>query len=94
MGAAHPEALPGTIYDQYTTINQAAVHGLGVALLPNYLVEQDLATGKLVAAFPDAVEMMGAYYLVWPKTKSEDPSLRSFRHWLATQAQPEEGLPR
>ncbi|MBO9446788.1 LysR substrate-binding domain-containing protein [Ruegeria sp. R14_0] len=94
MGTPHPEALQGTIYDQYTTINQAAVHGLGVALLPNYLIEQDLATGKLIAAFPDAVEMMGAYYLVWPKTKSDDPSLRSFRHWLATQAQPEEGLPR
>lgn len=94
MGTSHPEALPGTIYDQYTTINQAAVHGLGVALLPNYLIEQDLATGKLIAAFPDAVEMMGAYYLVWPKSKSDDPSLRSFRHWLATQAQTEEGLPR
>ncbi|MTH99211.1 LysR family transcriptional regulator [Roseibium sp. RKSG952] len=94
MGVHHPDALPGTVHDQFTTINQAALHGLGVALLPNYLIEQDLATGKLIAVFPDAVETMGAYYLVWPKSKSNDPSLREFRHWLASQAQTEETLPR
>ena len=88
----HP--LPGTVHDQFTTINQAALHGLGVALLPNYLIEQDLATGKLVAAFPDAVETLGAYYLVWPHDKSQDDNLRQFRHWLASQAQAEETLPR
>ena len=94
MGVTHPHPLPGTVHDQFNTINQAALHGLGVALLPNYLVEQDLATGRLVAAFPDAIETMGAYYLVWPREKSDDGSLREFRHWLASQAQTEEALPR
>lgn len=94
MGVDHPDPLPGTVYDQFTTINQAALHGLGVALLPNYLVEQDLATGALTAAFSDSVETLGAYYLVWPHEKSEDPALREFRHWLAGQAQSEEALPR
>ncbi len=92
VDAAHP--LPGTVHDQFNTINQAALHGLGVALLPNYLIEQDLATGRLIAAFPDAVETMGAYYLVWPRDKSNDDALRQFRHWLASQAQTEEALPR
>jgi len=94
MGVTHRSALPGTIHDQFATINQAALHGLGAALLPNYLVEQDLATGRLAALFPDATDTMGAYYLVWPKAKSDEPSLRAFRHWLATQAQSEDGLPR
>ncbi|SDC07208.1 LysR substrate-binding domain-containing protein [Ruegeria marina] len=94
MGVAHPDPLPGTLHDQFATISQAALHGLGVALLPNYVVEQDLATGRLVAAYPDAVETVGAYYLVWPRAKTADPSLRTFRHWLAAQAEPEEVLPR
>ncbi|AAV95230.1 LysR family transcriptional regulator [Ruegeria pomeroyi] len=94
MGVTCPETLPGTLYDQFATIGQAALHGLGVALLPNYVVEQDLATGRLVAAYPDAVETLGAYYLVWPRARGNDPSLRAFRHWLAAQAEPEEGLPR
>lgn len=94
MGVDAPHPLPGTVHDQFATINQAALHGLGIALMPNYVVEQDLATGKLVAAFPEAVETVGAYYLVWPREKSDDPSLRQFRHWLASQAQTEEALPR
>ncbi len=94
MGVDAPHPLPGTVHDQFATINQAALHGLGIALMPNYVVEQDLATGKLVAAFPEAIETVGAYYLVWPREKSDDPSLRQFRHWLASQAQTEEALPR
>ncbi len=94
VGVQHAGPLPGTVYDQFTTINQAALHGLGAALLPNYLIEQDLATGDLVPLFPDTTETMGAYYLVWPKTKSDDANLREFRHWLGSQAQVEETLPR
>ncbi|EEX10786.1 transcriptional regulator, LysR family [Ruegeria lacuscaerulensis ITI-1157] len=94
QGVTSPSPLPGTVHDQFTTISQAAVHGLGVALLPNYLIEQDLATGRLVAAYSGAVETMGAYYLVWPQSKSDEPSLREFRHWLASQAQADETLPR
>jgi LysR family transcriptional regulator, glycine cleavage system transcriptional activator len=84
----------GTMYDQFSTITQAALHGLGVALMPDYLVEQDLATGRLVAPFGAAIEAQGAYYLVWPQSKSRDPALTMFRDWLATQAQPEDSLPR
>ncbi|MFT5344231.1 MAG: LysR family glycine cleavage system transcriptional activator, partial [Paracoccaceae bacterium] len=84
----------GTMYDQFSTITQAALHGLGVALMPDYLVEQDLATGRLVAPFGPPIEAQGAYYLVWPRNKSRDPALTMFRDWLATQAQPEDSLPR
>jgi len=86
--------LPGTIYDQYSTIVQAALHGLGVALLPDYLAEQDLATGRLAAPFGPGAEARGAYYLVWPRERGADPALRAFRDWLAGQAQPEDPLPR
>ncbi|KIC27427.1 LysR substrate-binding domain-containing protein [Leisingera sp. ANG-M6] len=86
--------LSGTIYDQFATITQAALHGLGVALMPDYLVEQDLATGRLVALHPEAIETAGAYYLVWPERKSNAPALMKFRGWLAGQAQPEDPLPR
>ena len=94
QGATPPTPLPGTIYDQFSTITQAALHGLGVALLPDYLAEQDLATGRLVAPFGAAAEAKGAYWLVWPRERAHDPALGAFRDWLATQAQPEDPLPR
>lgn len=85
---------PGSLHDQFSTISQAALHGLGIALMPDYLVDTDLATGKLVAPCGDAVETKGAYYLVWPSSKTNDPALKLFRDWLAPQSQPEDPLPR
>ncbi|KAE9631840.1 LysR family transcriptional regulator [Parasedimentitalea maritima] len=94
QGELNLPPLSGTMYDQFATIIQAALHGLGVALLPDYLVEQDLASGRLRALHPFPVETSGAYYLVWPETKSRHTALHKFRDWLATQSQPEDPLPR
>ena len=87
-------AITGTVHDQFSTITQAALHGLGVALLPDYLAEQDLATGRLVPVWGGPTESPGAYYLVWPSEKSGDPALRKFRNWLADQSEDEDPLPR
>lgn len=89
-----PSNLDGAIYDQFATINQAAQHGLGIALMPDYLVEQDLATGKLVALYDRAIETGGAYYLVWAQGRQRHTGLAKFRDWLAPQAQAEDPLPR
>ena len=93
-GARPARALPGTMYDQFSTITQAALHGLGVALRPDYLVEEEVATGRLVALCGPAVEARGAYWLVWPQARARDASLAAFRDWLAGQAEPEDPLPR
>ncbi len=85
---------PGMVYDQFNTITQAALHGLGVALLPAYLAEQDLATGRLVAAWGGPVESTGAYHLIWPKSGPASPALIAFRDWMATQAEDGDSLPR
>ncbi|VVT29819.1 Transcriptional regulator, LysR family protein [Roseovarius sp. EC-HK134] len=86
--------VSGTIYDQFSTITQAALHGLGVALLPDYLAEQDLATGRFRSAWGDKTLISGAYYLVWPVQNARDPALCKFRDWLAGQAEDEDLLPR
>lgn len=88
------QGLTGTIYDQFSTITQAAVHGLGIALLPDYLAQQDLQSGRLVAAYGTATRSLGSYYLVWPQKKSRNKSLKKFRDWLASQVELEDGLPR
>ncbi len=84
----------GMLHDQFSTITQAARHGLGVALLPDYLAQRDLAAGRLVQAWGGATPSLGSYYLIWPKEKQADPALQKFRDWLATQAEEEDGLPR
>lgn len=95
--AAHDAPAPktaGTRFDQFSTITQAAIHGLGIALLPDFIAGQELASGRLITAFGGASRAEGAYHLVWPDTNQASPALRIFRDWIATQTDGEDGLPR
>lgn len=94
QGQKEKAPIDGSTYDQFSTIIQATLHGLGAALLPDYLIEQDLAQGRLKPLYGSSTPARGAYYLVWPRTKSRAPTLRLFRDWLAEQAEPEDRLPR
>lgn len=72
----------GMSFDQFSTIAQAAAHGLGIALLPTFLVQRDLEEGRLVVVFGKSSLSVGKYYLVWPADKANQPPLVSFRNWL------------
>lgn len=86
--------LPGMTYDQFPTIVQAALHGLGVALLPDFLVQQEISDGRLQIAIGGPEQSLGDYWLVWPKARRDDPALSAFRDWLAGEVDAEDMLPR
>jgi DNA-binding transcriptional LysR family regulator len=75
----------GMMFDQFATMQQAAIHGLGVALLPTFLIADDLRAGRLVPAFGTPVRSAGSYYLVWPEDPAPRPALAAFRDWIAAQ---------
>ncbi|MCJ2177169.1 LysR substrate-binding domain-containing protein [Novosphingobium album (ex Hu et al. 2023)] len=81
--AAHTH---GMLLDQFALAAQAASSGLGVALLPKFLIEQELASGELVMAFDRPMISKGAYFLAWPSTRDAYPPLRAFRGWLVEEA--------
>ncbi|HEY0918271.1 LysR substrate-binding domain-containing protein [Devosia sp.] len=64
---------------------QAALEGLGVAIGQPRLVEQDIATGRLVALLPPPVERNLAYYAIWAPRKEPDIKVRRFLRWLERQ---------
>jgi DNA-binding transcriptional LysR family regulator len=64
---------------------QAAIVGLGVALVPEYDLGDDLASGRLVIPVKHTCPSDRAYYLVSPEHKSESPVLGAFRAWLLGQ---------
>jgi LysR family glycine cleavage system transcriptional activator len=64
---------------------QAAVGGLGVAILPEVLVQQEIAAGELIQPFAYPVRSAHAYHLVYPEEKRELPTLKAFRDWLLEQ---------
>ena len=85
---------PATSYDQFSTIHQAVLAGLGVALMPNYLVEEDLARGILICPYEGDGQVAQSYHLVWPKRDRIKPAVRKFRDWLAGQVEGEDPYPR
>ncbi|WP_171177048.1 LysR family transcriptional regulator [Ruegeria sp. HKCCD8929] len=84
--------LRGMLFDQFSTMIQATIHGLGVALLPSYLVAQDLQSGRLAPAWDGPSVSLGDYYLVWPKGQTESAPLMSFRDWLLRQVADQPGM--
>lgn len=72
----------GMVFDEFAAVAQAAAHGLGIALLPDFLAAEDIQTGRLQAAFPRPVASQGAYRLVWPAWRDSYPPLVAFRAWI------------
>lgn len=72
----------GMVFDQFATMAQAAIHGLGVALLPTFAAAPYLETGQLTLASAQTTQSIGSYYLVWPNTREAPAALRAFREWL------------
>jgi len=75
----------GMLVDQFATMTQAAVHDLGVALLPDYLAELEVGRNNLVVPYGGARLVEGKYYLVWPCAAPVRPPLATFVGWLRGQ---------
>ncbi|QFU15305.1 LysR family transcriptional regulator [Microvirga thermotolerans] len=79
-------ALRGPRFEQFAMVAQAAVAGLGVGLIPHFLIADEIASGRLTILFSQSLISSGAYYLVYPEPKAEAPLVRSFRDWIRAKA--------
>ncbi|MBO1542206.1 LysR family transcriptional regulator [Pseudomonas sp. OA65] len=78
--------LTGPRYELFSMLAQAAMHDMGIALIPPFLIQRELAEQRLVVANRNALSSIKAYYLMIPERKVESASLRAFRDWLVKQA--------
>jgi len=76
----------GPRYEQFAMIGQAAAAGLGAALLPRVLIDDELAAGRLEMLFDNALTSSRAYYWVVPEDKAASPALRAFTQWITAEA--------
>jgi len=78
--------MTGPRYELFSMLAQAASHEMGIALIPPFLIQRELAQGRLTIANPHALSSPKAYHLMIPVRKVESASLRAFRDWLIKQA--------
>lgn len=81
------EQVQGMLLDQFGVAAQAALAGIGVALLPVLLFGEELARGALVPALDLPGHSEESYYLAWPGNRAAYPPLACFRAWLGQQVQ-------
>ena len=79
--------LNGTRLELFSMLAQAAMLGMGVALIPPFLIRNELETRRLVIANPHSFESDKGYYLVIPERKAESATLLAFRDWVIAEAQ-------
>ena len=86
MGISAPRALHGPRYELFSMLSMAAIHGMGVALIPPMLIESELARGELRIVCNRPMRGKRGYYLVTADSRDERPAVTHFRQWLTAQA--------
>ncbi|MCW6033652.1 LysR substrate-binding domain-containing protein [Pantoea sp. JK] len=72
-------------FNQTALALEAAISGQGIALTSPHFVQNDLASGRLVPAFPQQMTMDAGWYLVWPRRRREQAPVMAVRDWLLAQ---------
>lgn len=81
---ADPESLeiPDAGFQDFFITIQAAVLGHGIAVVPSFLVEQELADGRLIEPTKRRVTSKHSYYFVTSREIAKRAPVRQFKDWL------------
>ena len=74
--------LRGARFDHFDMVIDAAIAGLGLALVPEILARIPLSQGRLALASPHEMPTGQAYTLIYPERSAELPHFARFRDWL------------
>ncbi|SUA89551.1 LysR substrate-binding domain-containing protein [Pandoraea pulmonicola] len=88
----HPSI--GARYDLHSMLIEAALAGLGVALVPRLYVETELEQGRLVAPWPEGKAIAKHFCLVLPEPiELSARPLQAFATWILDEARACRGQP-
>jgi DNA-binding transcriptional LysR family regulator len=78
--------MAGPRLELFSMLAKAAIHGMGVGLIPKFLVEKELESGSLVQVVRHDYLSDRSYYLIYPERKADRPALAAFRAWIESEA--------
>ena len=78
--AAHPPALT---CNNMEALRGAAIGGLGIAYMPDFLARDALADGSLQTVLDDCLTYAGQFSILWPSGRLMSPRLRVFVDFVA-----------
>ncbi len=81
-GVKGADLSKGPVFSHSSMVMQAAIHGQGVALGHNVLVQADIQAGRLVCPFDIVLPSDFKYDLVCPEEWATRPKIQAFRNWI------------
>ncbi|WP_374378396.1 transcriptional regulator GcvA [Dongia sp.] len=75
----------GPRFNQSNFVLEAAASGLGIALAKASLVQEDVASGRLVRLSNNSLPVELAYFLVYPSERAKRPGVEAFSNWVRTE---------
>lgn len=86
LGLTVEHDMTGSRYELFSMLSQAAIHRMGIALIPPFLIEDELNAGLLTIAVDHPFVSGNTYHLLCPEGKAEGIALKQFREWLVLEA--------
>ena len=83
---------PRLVADDLFTLKYAAVGGVGICLLPDYMCREELLRGELATMLPGWAPQPGIFHAVFPSRRGLVPAVRRFLDFLGANIA-EDGLP-
>jgi DNA-binding transcriptional LysR family regulator len=84
-GVHYKSRIYGPRLPNFDMILECAVNGMGLAVVPELHVRDELASGTLRLAF-DRLQTSGeGFYLCFPQVRMSSTNVRIFRDWFATE---------
>jgi len=87
QGLSFLHDLHGPRYELFSMLAQAAIHEMGVALIPPFLIQNELEQERLIILNTSSYRSDRAYYLAIPERTTTSQALQSLRDWLLGEAQ-------
>ncbi|MFJ3077738.1 LysR substrate-binding domain-containing protein [Pseudomonas sp. NPDC087029] len=82
LGLHSQNSYHGPRFDTFYLCIRAAIAGCGIALIPRYLVAEELSEGKLVVAWDHPVASNGRHFIAHAEHAAEVPKVRAFVQWI------------
>ena len=76
------QASAGPRFEYYSHVIEAALAGIGVAVLPEFLIQSELEAGERKLAHPGRLTCEESYYAVYPLKNAESQNVLDFVSWL------------
>ena len=72
----------GPRFEHYAHVIQAAINGIGFALIPDFLVRKEILRGDLIVPIQARMKCEEAYYFACPQKLAGDKGVVAFAKWV------------